>query len=135
MTRKTRQPSRGKASQPYRFAAWGPRVGGEDSEREGEEKVKSWYKVQERERWTARVRQQHAPVCPAAARQRSSSRRTVTRVDLTLGMTDPTKLRNAQSKGRPVLRKGKGRTNARRCRLRADVEEAQGVVAVSREGR
>lgn len=27
VTRKIRQPSRGKASQPYRFGAWGPRAG------------------------------------------------------------------------------------------------------------
>lgn len=45
-------------------------------------------------------------------------------------MTDPTKLGNAQSKGRPVLRKGKGRTNASRCRLRTNVDEAQGTVAL-----
>lgn len=55
-----------------------------------------------------------------------------------LGMTDPTKFGNAQSKGRPVLRKGKGRTTASRCRLWTNVDEAQGVLLfckVSREGR
>lgn len=53
-------------------------------------------------------------------------------------MTDPTKFGNAQSTGRPVLRKGKGRTNASRCRLWTNVDEAQGVLLfckVSREGR
>lgn len=53
MTRKIRQPSRGKASQPYRFGAWGSRVGERLGKGNKKEKVKSWYKVQTRERWTA----------------------------------------------------------------------------------
>lgn len=85
MTRKIRQPSRGKASQPYRFGAWRPRAGeriGKGKERKGKVMVQG---TDARE-VDCRLRQQHAPVCLAAAQQRSSSsRRKVTRVESDLG--------------------------------------------------
>ena len=69
VTRKIRQLSRGKASQPYRFGAWRPRAG----ERIGkgkERKRLSWYKVQTEARgravWTV-------DCCPKAAARTTGS--------------------------------------------------------------
>lgn len=71
VTRKIRQPSRGKASQPYRFGSLGTKGRGENREGKGRKgkKVRSWYKVQKRRGGLPSVRQQHAPVCLAAAQQ------------------------------------------------------------------
>lgn len=80
MTRKIRQPSRGKASQPYRFGAWQPRVGERIGKGKEKEKVKSWYKVQTDVREVdCRLRQQHAPSLSSSSA--ASSRRTATRVE------------------------------------------------------
>lgn len=60
VTRKIRQLSRGKASQPYRFGAWRPRVGKRIGKgKKG--KVKSWYKGTHAREVDCRLRQQHAP--------------------------------------------------------------------------
>lgn len=68
MTRKIRQPSRGKASQPYRFGAWRPRVGEKIGKGNGRKRFSMVQGTDPRE-VDCRLRQQHAPVCLAAAQQ------------------------------------------------------------------
>lgn len=77
VTRKIRQLSRGKASQPYRFGAWRPRAGeriGKGKERKRLSHGTRYRQTREGERcglWTVVLRQQHAP--PGLSRSRAEA--------------------------------------------------------------